>query len=160
MDLATQLRDIARHAAIRSVPKLLKTAAGEGIKATKKQAEEALRESVPAQVLAPGPTQRAQGKAFSESPESRYSIDLIDFAVNTAKPGYILVMMQTWSRRIWATAMKDKTAAETNKALRVLLDDATPRDDQTHDLLHDAGQEFSQIGQVLGKNWVSRAKDP
>ena len=160
MDLATQLRELARNAAIRSVPKLLKTAAGEGIKATKKQAEEALKESVPAQVLAPGPTQRAQGKAFSESPESRYSIDLIDFAVNTAKPGYILVMMQTWSRRIWATPMKDKTAAETNKALRILLDEAKPRDDQTHDMLHDAGQEFSQIGQVLGKNWVSRAKDP
>jgi len=160
MDLAEQLRTIARQAAIRSVPKLLKTAASEGIKATKKQAEDALKESVPAQVLAPGPTQRAQGKAFSESPESRYTIDLIDFAVNTATPGYILVMMQTWSRRIWATAMKDKTAAETNKALRLLLDEAKPRDDQTHDLFHDAGKEFSQIGQVLGKNWVSRAKDP
>ena len=56
--------------------------------------------------------------------------------------------------------MKDKTAAETNKALRILLDEAKPRDDQTHDLFHDAGKEFSQIGQVLGKNWVSRAKDP
>ena len=89
MDLATQLRDIAKHAAIRSVPKLLKTAAGEGIKATKKQAAEALKESVPAQVLAPGPTQRAQGKAFSESPESRYSIDLVDFAVNAAKPPHL-----------------------------------------------------------------------
>ena len=61
-DIATQLRDIAKNAAIRSVPRLLKTAAGEGIKATKKQAEEALKESVPAQVLAPGPKQRAQGE--------------------------------------------------------------------------------------------------
>ena len=160
MDVVEQLRNLAKEAAIRSIPKLLKTAAGEGIKATKKQAEEALKERVPAQVLAPGPTQRAQGKAFSESPESRYTIDLIDFAVNTSNPGYILVMMQTWSRRIWATAMKDKTAQETNKALRLLLDEAKPKDDQTHDMFHDAGQEFSQIGLVLGENWVSRTKDP
>jgi hypothetical protein len=105
-----QLRALAKDAAIRSVPKLLKTAAGEGLKATKKQAEEALAERVPAQTLAPGPTQRAGGHAFAESPESRYTVDLIDFSQNTAKPGYILVMMQTWSRRIWAAAMPDKTA--------------------------------------------------
>ena len=159
-DLAEQLRTLAKEAAIRSVPKLLKTAASEGIKATKKQAEDALKERVPAQVLAPGPTQRAQGKAFSESPESRYTIDLIDFSQNTSNPGYILVMMQTWSRRIWATVMKDKTAQETNKALRILLNEAKPKDDQTHDMLHDAGQEFGQIKKVLGENWVSRTKDP
>ena len=155
-----QLRALAKDAAIRSVPKLLKTAAGEGLKATKKQAEEALAERVPAQTLAPGPTQRAGGHAFAESPESRYTIDLIDFSQNTAKPGYILVMMQTWSRRIWAAAMPDKTAGETNKALRTLLDEAKPSETQTHDMLHDAGQEFSQITQVLGANWVSRTKDP
>ena len=82
MDIVEQLRTLAREAAIRSIPKLLKNAAGEGIKATKQQAEDALKERVPAQVLAPGPTQRAQGKAFSESPESRYTIDLIDFSQN------------------------------------------------------------------------------
>ena len=160
MDIVEQLRTLAKEAAIRSVPKLLKTAAGEGLKATKQQAEAALRERVPAQVLAPGPTQRAQGKAFSESPESRYTIDLIDFSQNTSKPGYILVMQQTWSRLIWTVAMKDKTAPETNRALKILLEEAKPKDDQTHDMLHDAGQEFSQIGQVLGENWVSRTKDP
>jgi len=160
MDIVEQLRNLAKEAAIRSIPKLLKTAAAEGIKATKKQAEDALKERVPAQVLAPGPTQRAQGKAFSESPESRYTIDLVDFSQNTAKPGYILVMMQTWSRRIWAVAMKDKTATETNKALKILLDEAKPRADQTHDMFHDAGQEFSQIRQALAENWVSRTKDP
>jgi len=159
-DVVEQLRTLAKEAAIRSIPKLLKTAASEGIKATKKQAEDALQERVPAQVLAPGPTQRAQGKAFSESPESRYTIDLVDFSQNTANPGYILVMMQTWSRRIWATAMKDKTVEETNKALKILLDEAKPRPDQTHDMFHDAGNEFRQIGQVLGENWVCRTKDP
>ena len=53
MDVTEQLRTLANEAAIRSIPKLLKTAAGEGIKATKKQAEDALKERVPAQVLAP-----------------------------------------------------------------------------------------------------------
>ena len=160
MDIVEQLRQLAKEAAIRSIPKLLKTAASEGLKATKKQAEEALQERVPAQVLAPGPTQRASGRAYAENPESRYTIDLIDFSQNTSKPGYILVMMQTWSRRIWAVAMKDKTAQETNNGLKTLLDEAKPRDDLTHDMLHDAGHEFSQIQQVLGSNWVSRVKDP
>ena len=35
MDVVEQLRTLAKDAAIRSVPKLLKTAAGEGIRATK-----------------------------------------------------------------------------------------------------------------------------
>ena len=39
-EVVEQLRALAEDAAIRSVPKLLKTAAGEGLKATKKQAEE------------------------------------------------------------------------------------------------------------------------
>ena len=78
-DVVEQLRTLAKEAAIRSTPKLLKTAASEGIRATKKQAEDALKERVPAQVLAPGPTQRAQGKAFSESPESRYTIDPVSY---------------------------------------------------------------------------------
>ena len=62
MDIVEQLRTLASEAAIRSVPKLLKTAAGEGLKATRKQAEEALQERVPRQVLAPPP--RSNGKVF------------------------------------------------------------------------------------------------
>ena len=70
-DLAEHLRTLAKEAAIRSVPKLLKTAASEGLKVTRKQAEEALQERVPRQVLAPPP--RSSGKVFAESPESRYA---------------------------------------------------------------------------------------
>ena len=158
MDISQQLRTLAREATIRSAPKLLKTARGEGLIVTRKQAEEALKERVPAQVLAPPP--RSTGKAFAESPESRYAIDLIDFIQNTSRPGYILMMMQTWSRRIWATAMKDKTAEEANRAMQVLLDEAKPKADQTHDLLHDAGQEFSKISTILPPNFVSRVGDP
>ena len=43
MDVVQQLKTIAKEAAIRSIPKLLKTAASEGLKATKKQAEEAAK---------------------------------------------------------------------------------------------------------------------
>ena len=158
MDIIEQLRTLAREGTIRSVPKLLLTAKAEGITATKKQAEEALAQRVQAQVLHPPP--RSTGKAFAESPQSRYAIDLVDFSQNTSRPGYVLVMMQTWSRRIWATAMKDKTAEETNRAMKVLLGEAKPEATQTHDLLHDAGQEFAKISTILPENWVSRVKDP
>ena len=100
MDIIERLRTIAREATIRSVPKLLQQAKSEGRVATKKQAEEALAQRVPAQVLHPPP--RSLGKTFSESPETRYACDLVDFNQNTNRPGYVLVMMQTWSRRIWA----------------------------------------------------------
>ena len=60
MDPVERLRALASEAAIRSVPKLLKTALGEGIQATRKQAEEALKERVPAQMLHPPP--RSSGK--------------------------------------------------------------------------------------------------
>ena len=142
MDPVEQLRTLASEAAIRSVPKLLKTALGEGIPATRKQAEEALKERVPAQVLHPPP--RSSGKVAAESPESRYACDLIDFSQNTADPGYIL----------------DKTAQQTNAAMRTLLQEAQPKANQTHVLLHDAGQEFSSIASVLPDNWVSTVKDP
>ena len=156
--MADQLRALAREAAIRSVPKLLQTAASEGIKATRKQAEEALAESVPRQVLHPPP--RSNGKAYSESPESRYSCDLIDFSQNTAKPGYICVMMQTWSRKIWAAPQDDKTPAQTNTALQKLLEEASPKPNHTHDLIHDAGMEWNRVREILPENWVERAKDP
>ena len=158
MDLAEQLRTLAKEAAIRSVPKLLKTAASEGLKVTRKQAEEALEERVPRQVLAPPP--RSNGKVFSESPESRYACDLIDFSQNTSNPGYILVLCQTWSRRLWCAPMQEKTAEQTNAAMKTLLDEAKPKTDQTHVLLHDAGQEFSQLSRALPGNWVSTVKDP
>ena len=156
--IVEQLRTLAREATIRSVPKLLQTAKAEGLIATKKQAEEALAQRVPAQVLFPPP--KSLGKAFSESPESRYAVDLIDFSKTTSRPGYVLLMMQTWSRRLWAAPMKDKTAEETNKAMKVLLEEAKPKADQTHHLLHDAGQEFSRISTILPSNWVSTVKDP
>ena len=143
MDIVEQLRNLASEAAIRSVPKLLQTASSEGLRATRKQAEEALQERVPKQVLAPPP--RSGGHVYSESPQSRYACDLIDFSQNTADPGYVLVLMQTWSRKLWTAPMKEKTAEQTNAAMKTLLDEAKPKDGQTHDLLHDAGAEFSQI---------------
>ena len=158
MSLSDQLRALAKEAAIRSVPKLLQTAASEGIKATRKQAEEALAESVPRQVLRPPP--RSNGKAYTESPQSRYSCDLIDFSQNTAKPGYICVLMQTWSRKIWAAPQDDKTPTQTNIALQKLLEEANPKPNLTHDLIHDAGMEWSRVRDILPENWVERAKDP
>ena len=158
MDPVEQLRTLASEAAIRSVPKLLKTALGEGIPATRKQAEEALKERVPAQVLHPPP--RSSGKVAAESPESRYACDLIDFSQNTADPGYILVLQQTWSRKLWCAPMREKTAQQTNAAMRTLSQEAQPKANQTHVLLHDAGQEFSSIASVLPDNWVSTVKDP
>ena len=161
MDVVEQLRNLASEASIRSVPKLVQTAAAEGIKASRKQAEEALQKRVPAQVLGPPP--RSSAQVVSEGPESRYAIDLIDFSQNTNKPGglaYILVLMQVWSRKIWATPMKDKTWQSTNKALKKLLEEANPSPDQTHDLLKDAGNEFQRVSDVLPENWVERTKDP
>lgn len=161
MDIVEQLKALANDASIRSVPKLLKTAASEGLRATKKQAEEALAERVPAQVLKPPP--RSSGKVYAESPESRWAIDLIDFSQNTSRPGgkaYILVLMQVWSRKLWARAMKEKTWQATNEAMKKLLQEAHPSQEQTHDLLHDAGLEFSRISTVLPQGWVERTKDP
>ena len=117
-----------------------------------------MKERVPAQVLHPPP--RSSGKVAAESPESRYACDLIDFSQNTADPGYILVLIQTWSRKLWCAPMRDKTAQQTNAAMRTLFQEAQAKPNQTHVLLHDAGQEFSQVATVLPDNWVSTVKDP
>jgi len=164
-DVVEQLKSLADEAAIRSIPKLLRTAAAEGIKATRKQAVEALEQRVQAQIL--HPPARSTAKVFSESPQSRYAADLIDFAVNTNRPGgyaYILVLMQVWSRRLWAVPMKTKTWEETNKAMKRLISETEPmpsvEDTKTHDLLTDAGLEFSRIDTIMPEGWVVRMKDP
>jgi hypothetical protein len=93
-DTVTRLKELADEAGIRSIPRLLRTASAEGIKATRKQAQEALEQRVQSQVLHPPP--RSAAKVYSESPSSRYAADLIDFSQNTARPGgyaYILVVM-------------------------------------------------------------------
>ena len=160
-EVLQRLRQLASEAAIRSAPKLLKTAQAEGLKVTLALARDALEKRVQAQVLAPPP--RSGGKVYSEYPESKYAADLIDFSQNTNRPGgyrYILVLMQVWSRKLWATAMKDKTWEETGRAMRELLDEAEPSEEQTHELLHDAGLEFSRIERELPEGWVNRTKDP
>jgi len=159
-EIVSQLQALAKQAAIRSVPRLLRTAAAEGLKASKRQAERALRLRVPAQLLRPGPMARNQGRAWSESPEARYSCDLIDFSQNTAKPGYILVLMQTWSRKLWATVLEDKTVQQTNAGMQRLIQQAKAKDADTHDLVHDAGKEFAQLHKILPENWVDRIKHP
>jgi hypothetical protein len=164
-DTVQTLRLLADDAGIRSVPRLMKTAAAEGIKATRKQAEQALKKRVQAQILHPPP--RSTAKVTSEGPNSRYAADLIDFSQNTARPGghaYILVLMQVWSRRLWATPLKNKTWHETNKGMKKLISEATPHptaDNNTHDLLTDAGLEFSRVElAVPSDKWVVRQKDP
>ena len=161
MEIVQALKQLAKELSIRSVPKLLKSAQHEGvIGVTRKFAEDALKLSVPKQVIAPPP--RSLGKVYSESPESRYSCDLIDFSQNSPQPDarYILVLMQTWSRKMWVKAIPDKTAEVCATALQDLLqkDDLSPS--QPHDLIHDAGKEWSLLYTVLPQSMTERTKDP
>ena len=73
------------------------------------------------QVLAPRP--RYNGKVVATGINDRFAADLID-STRTTKGGYqyILIVQDIFSRKIWAVATKDKTAATTTQAFEHIVE--------------------------------------
>ena len=61
---------------------------------------------------------------------------------------------------MWAKAISDKTAEVCANAMKVLLREADLQPSVTHDLIHDAGKEWSLLHSVLPSGIVQRTKDP
>ena len=107
---------------------------------TGEQLEELTRASATRQIFAPPP--KYEGKVTSAHINERWQADLANM---TSKPGangedHILFVMDIFTRRVWARALKGSTAVVVANAFESILEEAGAKPTQ---LNTDAGGEFS-----------------
>ena len=95
-----------------------------GIPFTGEELEELTRTSATRQIFAPPP--KYEGKVTSARMNERWQADLANM---TSKPGgggedHILFVMDIFTRRVWARAMKGSTAITTANAFELILEEA------------------------------------
>jgi len=96
-----------------------------GLNVTREQARQFKMRRGERQIFtAPKPS---EGKVVAEDTNSRYQADLLDMKssadVGERSKKNVLVIVNVFTREIWARAIKDKSAVNTAKALRSILDD-------------------------------------
>ena len=107
---------------------------------TGEQLEELTRTSAMRQIFAPPP--KYEGKVTSARMNERWQADLANM---TSKPGgggedHILFVMDIFTRRVWARAMKGSTAITAANAFESILEEAGAK---PIELNTDVGGEFS-----------------
>ena len=107
---------------------------------TGEQLDELTRTSAVRQIFGPPP--KYEGKVTSGRMNERWQADLANM---TSKPGgngedHVLFVMDIFTRRVWARAMKGSTAVVVANAFESILEEAGAKPTQ---LNTDAGGEFS-----------------
>jgi hypothetical protein len=149
-DVIKRLKDIAYDKNIRDARKLYQYALSKGQYITADLAQEALKDSVQRQVLAPPPYGR--GHFASSRPGQDIQADLIDFSKNTSKKNehrYAVVGADVFTRKVAIEPVKAKTAATVRGAMRNILRelDADEDDGERRPALirTDKGNEFATL---------------
>jgi transposase InsO family protein len=129
-----------------------------GIPFTGEQLEELTRTSATRQIFAPPP--KYEGKITSARMNERWQADLANM---TSKPGgggedHILFVMDIFTRRVWARAMKGNTALTTTNAFEAILEEAGAK---PVELNTDAGGEFSSsFSKMLERQGINHRVKP
>ena len=147
-----QLQALAKEMFIRDPQKLMFAARRKGLVVNPHLAERALAQSVPKQIFAAHVL--SKGKSAAEGPGSRLQADLIDFSKNTSASSgakYAEVLVDVFSRRVWAQAIPRKDAATVKAATEHLLTEMPENFHKEKALLStDAGKEYAQLDQIPG----------
>ena len=119
-----QLRDLAKKLGFPGQEKLYNAARKRGIPATRNQIKQLLETKGAKQLFRPLP--QSKGQTGAEGPSTRMQMDLIEFRTATSKVGRetckcILVLIDVFSRQVWAEPTKDKTPAAVEPVLRRML---------------------------------------
>ena len=119
-----QLRELAKKLGNPGADKLFTAARKRGIPATRNQIKQLLETKGAKQLFRPLP--ESKGKTGAEAPFTRMMMDLIEFRTAPSKVGretyrYILVLIDVFSREVFALPTKDKTPAAVEPVLRRLL---------------------------------------
>ena len=85
-----------------------------GFKARLKDVEEFVKSQTPTQLFAKAPKYR--GKIIASRPNERWVIDFIDFVAEpSGRFKYILLVQDIFSRKLWATALEEKSMSSVIK---------------------------------------------
>ena len=115
-----QLRELAKKLGNPGADKLYTAARKRGIAVTRNQIKQLLETKGSKQLFRPLP--ESKGKTGAEAPFTRLMMDLIEFRTAPSKGfKYILVLIDVFSREVFAAPTKDKTPAAVEPVLRRLL---------------------------------------
>ena len=93
------------------------------------------------------PLPRAEGKTASEDVDARYMIDVINLRGDLMA----LVLVNVFTRKVWAVAIKDKTAASVLSAGRALIS-RLPEAPKV--VSSDDGLEYTQLSDYLKEKGI------
>ena len=157
-----QLRELAKKLGNPGQEKLYIAARKRGIPATRNQIKQLLETKGARQLFRPLP--QSKGQTGAEGPDTRFQMDLIEFRTAPSKVGrdtfkYILVLIDVFSRQVWADPTKDKTPAVVEPVLRRMLL-ALPKMPAV--VSTDKGNEWvGPVQELLDeKNIIRKTKDP
>jgi transposase InsO family protein len=157
-----QLRELAKKLGNPGADKLFTAARKRGIAVTRNQIKQLLETKGAKQLFRPLP--ESKGKTGAEAPFTRMMMDLIEFRTAPSKVGretyrYILVLIDVFSREVWAAPTKDKTPAAIEPVLRRLLA-GLPK--QPAMISSDKGNEWVGPVQELldARGIIRKTKDP
>ena len=125
--------------------KLYIAAKQRGLNVTKKQVRDFSRRIGERQIYRP--VQRAEGKTASEDIDSRFQMDLIDLHTDAAFDKttggvnkYILILINVFTREVYARPMASKEPATVSRELEAIIDRDLPQDPKV--ISSDNGNEF------------------
>ena len=157
-----QLRELAKKLGNPGQEKLYIAARKRGIPATRNQIKQLLETKGARQLFRPLP--QSKGQTGAEQIFERFQMDLIEFRTAPSKVGrdtfkYILVLIDVFSRQVWADPTKDKTPAVVEPVLRRMLL-ALPKMPAV--ISTDKGNEWvGPVQELLDeKNIIRKTKDP
>ena len=159
-DRIENLKALADEYNIRSASKLRQQALLDGVNVTLREAAEALKTDLAAQVFAPKP--RSLGKSAAEGPNDRLQFDLIDYSNNTKRGNpnrFALVGIDVFTRELAAVPLKTKVPGEVNEAFKKAAGELA--DGETNYVVTtDGGGEFARLSEAMPEGAVHRQKAP
>jgi len=157
MAAAEQLKDLAAELGNPGVEKLFRAAKKKRIGVSKQEVRSFLAKVGSKQIFRPLP--ESKGKSVSEAEGFRVQMDLIDLK-HSASLGFknILLLIDVFTRKVWARPVRNKEPASVAPVLRIILDEM---DTPVKIISSDKGNEFAANVQALleERNIIHRAKE-
>ena len=142
-----RLRELAKENFVTSDHKLMQLARRKGIPVSAGLVKQALAKDVGKQLFAPAP--RSIGQSAAEAPGSRLQADLVDFSKNTGSKGYAELLVDVYTRKVYAQPLQTKDAQSVLAATKHILE-TVPGHGVGATLSTDQGGEFAKLDDIDG----------
>ena len=141
-----RVRDLYDELGMPGAQKLFLEVRKRGIQVSRSQVNEFVKGRAERQVFEQ-PLPRAEGKTASEDVHSRFQIDVVNFRTDLIA----LFMIQVFTRKVWAVAIKDRTAASVLSAGKALI---SRLPEQPKVVSSDTGLEHEQLSDYLKEKGI------